>query len=115
MQFISASLGVECEFCHVQGKFEADDKRPKQTARKMIAMTFALNKENFDGHREVACYSCHHGKNMPVLYLVRETKGTGRLSDLRPQERRKTLCGKRHFEGALDVDYRVVTLASELP
>src|ERR1022692_3083550 len=51
----------------------------------------------------------------PVLYLVRETKGTGRLSDLRPQERRKILCGKRHFEGALGVSYRVVSSASELP
>ena len=48
----------------------------------------------------------------PVLYLVRETKGTGRLSDLRPQERRKILCGKRHFEGALGVSYRVVSSAS---
>src|ERR1035438_3777200 len=34
----------------------------------------------------------------PVLYLVRETKGTGRLADFRAQERRKILCGKRHFE-----------------
>src|SRR5579884_2103364 len=43
MQFITASLGVDCEFCHVQGKFESDDKRTKLTARKMIAMTLALN------------------------------------------------------------------------
>ena len=40
MQFISASLGVECEFCHVQNAFEKDDKKPKQTARKMIDMMF---------------------------------------------------------------------------
>jgi photosynthetic reaction center cytochrome c subunit len=26
MQFIAASLGVDCAFCHVQGKMEADDK-----------------------------------------------------------------------------------------
>jgi type III restriction enzyme len=51
----------------------------------------------------------------PILYLVRETKATGRLSDLRPQERRKILCGKRHFEEALGVSYRVVSSASELP
>src|SRR5436309_8362859 len=38
MQFISASLGVECEFCHVQRAFEKDDKKPKQTARKMMEM-----------------------------------------------------------------------------
>ena len=54
-------------------------------------------------------------KARPVLYLVRETKGTSRLADLRPQERRKILCGKRHFEDALGVSYRVVSSASELP
>jgi hypothetical protein len=27
MQFISASLGVECDFCHVQREFEKDDKK----------------------------------------------------------------------------------------
>src|ERR1700746_2557238 len=41
MQFVSASLGVECEFCHVQGAFDKDDKKPKQTARKMMEMMFA--------------------------------------------------------------------------
>src|SRR5467141_2759552 len=44
MQFISASLGVECEYCHVEGAFEKDDKKPKQTARKMMEMMFAINK-----------------------------------------------------------------------
>lgn len=46
------------------------------------------------------------------LYLVRETKGEG---ELRPTERRKTECGAKHFEGALDISYRVVTGANELP
>jgi len=66
MQFITASLGVECDFCHVEGAFEKDDKKPKETARKMIEMTFSINKENFDGHREVTCYSCHRGRPDPV-------------------------------------------------
>src|ERR1700683_3375635 len=66
MQFITASLGVECEFCHVQGAFEKDDKKPKQTARKMMEMMFAINKDNFEGHREVTCYSCHRGSVDPV-------------------------------------------------
>ena len=66
MQFISASLGVECDFCHVAGKFESDDKRPKQIARKMIAMTLAINKDDFNGRREVTCYSCHRGANDPL-------------------------------------------------
>ncbi len=66
MQFVTASLGVECEFCHVEGAFEKDDKKPKQTARKMMEMMFAINKDNFEGHREVTCYSCHRGSTDPV-------------------------------------------------
>ena len=66
MQFISASLGVECEHCHVERAFEKDDKKQKQTARQMIRMMFAINKDNFDGHREVTCYSCHHGAADPT-------------------------------------------------
>ena len=66
MQFITASLGVECEFCHVQNAFEKDDKKPKETARKMMEMMFAINQNNFEGHREVTCYSCHRGNANPV-------------------------------------------------
>jgi hypothetical protein len=66
MQFITASLGVECQFCHVEGAFEKDDKKPKQIARKMMEMMFAINKDNFDEHRMVTCYSCHRGSAMPV-------------------------------------------------
>jgi photosynthetic reaction center cytochrome c subunit len=66
MQFISASLGVECDFCHVAGKFDSDDKGPKQIARKMIVMTLAINKDNFNGSHEVTCYSCHRGAHDPV-------------------------------------------------
>src|SRR5947209_1348420 len=66
MQFIAASLGVECEYCHVPRQMEKDDKKPKVTARKMIAMMMAINKESFEGHREVTCYSCHRGSASPV-------------------------------------------------
>jgi len=66
MQFISSSLGVECTFCHVQGKMEADDKAAKKTAREMMAMTANINKEAFKGQRQVTCYSCHHGVGHPV-------------------------------------------------
>src|SRR5215475_4443924 len=47
MQFISASLGVECEYCHVQGAFEKDDKKTKGYARGMIDMMFDINKNHF--------------------------------------------------------------------
>jgi hypothetical protein len=66
MQFISASLGVECEYCHVEGAFEKDDKKTKQTARKMMEMMFAINKGTFENRRAVTCYSCHRGATRPV-------------------------------------------------
>lgn len=50
-----------------------------------------------------------------LLYLVRETKGTLNLDELRPDEKRKIACGRRHFGDALKVDYRVVTGAGQLP
>ena len=49
-----------------------------------------------------------------LLYLVRETKSTTHLDDLRSDERRKILCGESHFKEALGVDYRVVTTSNQL-
>jgi len=66
MQFISASLGVECEFCHVRDAFDKDDKQSKQTARRMIQMMFALDADQFHGERAVTCYTCHRGAAKPV-------------------------------------------------
>lgn len=66
MQFMVSSLGVECSYCHVEGHFEKDDKKAKQTARAMMKMMFALNGKNFAGEREITCYSCHRGAPDPV-------------------------------------------------
>jgi photosynthetic reaction center cytochrome c subunit len=78
MQFITSSLGVECEYCHVREAhglaFDKDDKKPKLTARKMMKMVFALNKENFEDQREVTCYSCHRGAAKPVATPVVATE-----------------------------------------
>jgi type III restriction enzyme len=49
------------------------------------------------------------------LYLVRETKSTLDLNQLRPDEKRKILCGRSHFRGALSVDYKLVNDAAQLP
>lgn len=65
MQFIGSSLGVECDFCHVERQFDKDDKKPKEIARKMIQMEFAINKNNFEGERAVSCNSCHQGSTHP--------------------------------------------------
>ena len=65
MRFISASLGVDCNYCHVQDHFDKDDKKPKQIARDMMRMMFAIDKESFASNREVTCYSCHRGSLKP--------------------------------------------------
>jgi photosynthetic reaction center cytochrome c subunit len=66
MQFISDALGVDCEFCHVERAMDKDDKKEKQTARKMIEMELALNKAHFKNEIEVTCYTCHRGSPHPV-------------------------------------------------
>ena len=66
MQFITYSLGVECSYCHVEGALEKDDKKPKQTARKMMQMMAAINRENFGSKQAVTCNSCHRGAPRPV-------------------------------------------------
>lgn len=48
------------------------------------------------------------------VYLVRETKGTTDLQELRPDERGKIKCGERHFQGCLGVSYKVVKSVREL-
>lgn len=54
------------------------------------------------------------GEGQDRLYLVRETKGSTNLDDLRPDERRKIECGKKHFTDALGVNYKVIVAASQL-
>ena len=49
MRFIAASLGVECSYCHVQDHFDKDDKKPKQIARDMMRMMFAIDTGQFPG------------------------------------------------------------------
>ena len=65
MQFISASLGVECEFCHVEREMDKDDKKSKKTAREMMRMMLAINQNNFSGQRQVTCNTCHRGTTRP--------------------------------------------------
>jgi len=65
MQFISASLGVECNYCHVERQMEKDDKKSKKTAREMMQMVFTVNQNNFAGEREVTCNTCHRGATHP--------------------------------------------------
>lgn len=65
MQGFTRSLGVKCDFCHVMGAFEKDDKPEKQTARKMLVMAHQINADNFNGHMRVTCWTCHRGSTEP--------------------------------------------------
>lgn len=65
MRYITVALGVDCSFCHVR-PFESDAKPEKQTARRMMQMTLAINSGNFNGRKMVSCYTCHQGHPNPV-------------------------------------------------
>ncbi|MFL6207882.1 MAG: c-type cytochrome [Pyrinomonadaceae bacterium] len=78
MNYINASLGVGCDFCHAPTRdpktgvvhldFASDAKEEKQTARRMMQMTMSINQTNkLDvGNDPVACYTCHRGSNHPA-------------------------------------------------
>ena len=79
MNFVATSLGVECNFCHVQqGKdpntgltkwvWESDDKPQKQTARQMMQMVLSIKANDKIDFREnpVTCYTCHRGQRQPA-------------------------------------------------
>ena len=65
MFFISASLGVDCSYCHTPPAMEKDDKPTKETARRMLAMVSEINK-NFDNKPVVSCATCHQGRPKPT-------------------------------------------------
>jgi hypothetical protein len=70
MNFMAASLGRRCNFCHVTDKgrdgYALDDKPEKNTARQMITMIKDLRKQNFHGADEISCFTCHRGQTHPV-------------------------------------------------
>lgn len=59
------ALGVQCNYCHVQGDFAADDNPKKEIARKMIVMAQDVNGRFPDGKEHVTCYTCHRGEATP--------------------------------------------------
>ena len=65
MQYVAASLGVQCNYCHVMGDNASDDKDTKKTARKMMQMVSDLNGQFFAGKPAVSCASCHNGHPKP--------------------------------------------------
>jgi hypothetical protein len=82
MRGFSMSLGVRCQYCHVQRQgadgretfdFKSDDKEPKDKARFMMRMTRDLNTQvlprvpnRHDPPVGVGCVTCHRGLPIPT-------------------------------------------------
>ena len=65
MNYMSASLGVGCSYCHTDS-WESDDRAAKHNARRMIEMTRVINKTNYGVEWGViSCYTCHAGRPFP--------------------------------------------------
>ena len=71
----SRALGVDCDHCHVEDRWEADEKRPKLAAREMMNMTGQINDmlvkmQNIDNTEPaVNCTTCHRGYVKPALQM----------------------------------------------
>jgi hypothetical protein len=75
MNFMSASLGRRCDYCHVneggdKWVWESDAKSEKVAARRMMRMQIDINRGNRDilGASGVAvtCFTCHRGQTKPA-------------------------------------------------
>ena len=71
MGLFSASLSVCCAECHTGAgtsdpKWEDDPPR-KRTARRMVQMVAAINRDNFNGRQIVTCWTCHRGSQSPLV------------------------------------------------
>jgi hypothetical protein len=75
MRSVAGGLGVQCNFCHVQGNFAADDNPHKLTARKMFAMSMKINEGFGDGKMHVTCFTCHRGETTPKMAPAPATPG----------------------------------------
>lgn len=72
MGIFSAALGMSCEDCHAANdskweNYALDTSPKKRTARRMVQMVTAINRDNFGGRQMVTCYSCHRGGDHPKV------------------------------------------------
>jgi photosynthetic reaction center cytochrome c subunit len=70
MGMFSAATGLNCTNCHAADNSTswdsyAVDTRLKQTARRMLRIVNAINKDSFGGARAITCYTCHRGDQRP--------------------------------------------------
>jgi hypothetical protein len=71
MGIMSAALGFDCAECHVAAGTDkvdwAFDTPRKRTARRMTLMVATINKTHFGGRQMVTCWTCHRGRDLPVV------------------------------------------------
>ncbi|HUL51435.1 MAG TPA: photosynthetic reaction center cytochrome c subunit family protein [Candidatus Nitrosotalea sp.] len=72
MGFFAAATNMTCTVCHGDesaGNWDkyADEPPLKKTARRMMLMVDALNKNYFAGARRVTCYTCHRNSAVPKV------------------------------------------------
>jgi Photosynthetic reaction centre cytochrome C subunit len=74
MNLMVQAIGGSCSTCHAGRNFASDEKALKLTARRMIEMTKALNKQFFPDYKpkegestlgKITCYTCHKGEQTP--------------------------------------------------
>ena len=70
------SLGAKCTLCHVEDKWASEDKKEKQVARDMAAMSRTINDSllakipHLDSeHPTVTCTTCHRGQKKPATSM----------------------------------------------
>jgi photosynthetic reaction center cytochrome c subunit len=71
MGLFAAALSADCTECHTGAGTEdpkwEEDTPKKRTARRMIQMVAAINKDNFGGRQSVTCWTCHRGSRAPLV------------------------------------------------
>ena len=75
MGVMTAAVGYDCSNCHPGAGTDSmdwvTDRVPqKVTARKMVDMVAAINKQNFAGAQQVTCWTCHHGLDLPTTSIA---------------------------------------------
>jgi len=125
MRGFAMSLGVRCQYCHVQRQgadgretfdFKSDDKAPKDKARFMMRMTRNLNTQVLPQvpHRRdppvgVGCVTCHRGLPVPttldrVLATALDSGGAPAAIARYRQLRQETMASGRYdfSEGSIN-------------
>ena len=74
MGIMSAAVGSDCVGCHPSAGTDhvdwALDTPRKRTARRMVQMVTAINRDTFNGRQVVTCWTCHRGRDRPVTTMT---------------------------------------------